>query len=254
MNLCILDSSEEIQVLQASDRRAVHILGVLGKTRGDSLKAASLDGMLGTARIVSIDPDKVVVHFYAEMPAPLLYPVHVLLGAVRPIQAARIVRDLTALGVASIWFFPTELGEKSYLQASFYRKKEYLAHAQEGAEQAGNPRRPQMLLFWSRKKLLEALRQQDRPAGLRLICHPDAPAGLGSVPLRPEVVRTAEIQASAVPPVYLAIGTERGWTDAELAEFESEGFMRCGLGSRILRTETAAIASVSVLLSRMGAL
>lgn len=261
MNLCILDSSDEIQVLLASDRRAVHILGVLGKKQGDSLKAASPDGQLGTARIVSIDSDRIVLHFRAEMPAPSLYPVHILLGAVRPIQAARIVRDLTALGVASIWFFPAELGEKSYLQSNFYRRREYLAHALEGAEQAGNPRLPQILLFWSRKRLFEALHQENCPMGAKLICHPEAPAGLGSVPFRSETAHTPALQASAlplqpeaVPPVYLAIGTERGWTDTELAEFESEGFVRCSLGSRILRTETAAIASVSVLLSRMGVL
>ncbi len=258
MNLCILDSAEEIQFLLVTDRRATHILRVLKKNVGESLKAGSPDGMTGTARIESVGKEQLVLRFSPEVPAPFLYPIHVLLGAVRPIQAARIVRDLTALGVSSIMFFPTELGEKSYLQSNFYREKEYLDHAREGAEQAGNPRLPAISVFLSRKQLLKALHSVP---GQRFICHPDAPAPLGRIVLKSDADHATaphvelHYNSTAVSSVFhIAIGTERGWTDSELADFEHEGFARCGLGKRILRTETAAIASVSVLLSSIGVL
>jgi RsmE family RNA methyltransferase len=53
-------------------------------------------------------------------------------------------------------------------------------------------------------------------------------------------------------PVVLAIGTERGWTEAELGQFLESGFALCSLGDRILKTETAAAVAVSVVLAGLG--
>jgi 16S rRNA (uracil1498-N3)-methyltransferase len=54
--------------------------------------------------------------------------------------------------------------------------------------------------------------------------------------------------------ITLAIGPEGGWTDRELEEASAAGFLAVTLGGRILRAETAAIAAVAVLQSRLGAL
>jgi 16S rRNA (uracil1498-N3)-methyltransferase len=45
----------------------------------------------------------------------------------------------------------------------------------------------------------------------------------------------------------LAIGPEGGWTEEEVASALAKGFQPLGLGSRTLRTETAALAAVAVL-------
>ena len=52
----------------------------------------------------------------------------------------------------------------------------------------------------------------------------------------------------------VVIGPEGGWTPEETALAERGGFTSVTLGSRILRAETAALASVSVLQSRLGEL
>jgi RsmE family RNA methyltransferase len=265
MNLCILDSSDRLQSLSLEDRRARHILEVLKKEKGDRFRAGSPGGLVGWASLESITDAQLVLRFVAEGPAPPLRPVHVLLGTVRPIQAARIVKELTILGVGSITFFPTELGEKSYTQSNFYRQKEYYAHARDGAEQAGNPRIPHISLVWSLKKALDQVRitgapndsqvqtpeepaDDTMPAGppregqraTRIVCHPDASATpLSRMPL-------------SMTPVVLAIGTERGWTEAELGQFLESGFALCSLGDRILKTETAAAVAVSVVLAGLG--
>ena len=46
--------------------------------------------------------------------------------------------------------------------------------------------------------------------------------------------------------VVLAIGSERGWSAKERDQFRGHGFRLAHLGQRPLRTETAAIASVSI--------
>ena len=243
MNLCILDSGEPQQQLPAADRRAQHILRVLKKREGDRLRAGSPDGFLGWATLESSTDASLVLRFEPDREAPPLRPIHVLLGTVRPIQAARIVKELTILGVADITFFPTELGEKSYTQSNFYTQREYLAHARDGAEQAGNPRIPDILLSWSLKNTLERIAAAERAGSQspsRLLFHPsDRASLLGGVPL-------------AGLPVITAVGTERGWTEGELSLFSDAGFALCSLGDRILKTETAAIATTSIVLARLG--
>ncbi len=275
MNLCLLDSSDAMQTLSMEDRRAQHILRVLKKKEGDCFRAGSPDGLLGWARLESISAAQLVLRFSAESPAPALRPVRVMLGTVRPIQAARIVKELTILGVSEITFFPTELGEKSYTQSNFYTQREYYVHAREGAEQAGNPRIPHIGLVWSLKRALERISTaeiskdsqaqaprkgvsspvseegpllEDLPqhsslsqgTATNIVCHPDDSA----IPL-------SRIPLSATP-VVLAIGTERGWTASELRQFQEHGFVRCSLGDRILKTETAAVVAVSLALAGLG--
>lgn len=55
-------------------------------------------------------------------------------------------------------------------------------------------------------------------------------------------------------PVAIAIGPEGGWERDELASAEREGGLRVTLGDRILRTETAGLAALTVVLHRAGEL
>jgi 16S rRNA (uracil1498-N3)-methyltransferase len=54
--------------------------------------------------------------------------------------------------------------------------------------------------------------------------------------------------------LWLLIGPEGGWKDEEVQQAFAEGFIAVTLGPRILRAETAAIAAVAVLQSRLGML
>ena len=52
--------------------------------------------------------------------------------------------------------------------------------------------------------------------------------------------------------VIAAIGSERGWTDRERRLLEAKGYVRCGMGQRIMRTETAATVAGAIILSEIG--
>jgi 16S rRNA (uracil1498-N3)-methyltransferase len=54
--------------------------------------------------------------------------------------------------------------------------------------------------------------------------------------------------------IWLLVGPEGGWDDEELRQVVQDGYSAVTLGSRILRAETAAIATISVLQSRLGEL
>lgn len=54
--------------------------------------------------------------------------------------------------------------------------------------------------------------------------------------------------------IVLLIGPEGGWDQEELRQAEEAGYQAVTIGTRILRAETAAIAAVSIVQSRLGEL
>ena len=129
----------------------------------------------------------------------------------------------------------SELGERSYLESGLYRSGEYRDIMLNGAMQSGHTGVPEVLF----------------PAGLAkaLDCVEDA-----QVRLCLDVAGTTA-SLTSVPsgsPLAIAIGGERGWTDRERELFDSRGFIRTGLGNRILRSETAAVAAAALALGRMN--
>lgn len=59
----------------------------------------------------------------------------------------------------------------------------------------------------------------------------------------------SEVMASLLDPVMLCIGPEGGWSEEERAFFKENGFRIASLGSRVLRAETAVIASLAIVTS-----
>ena len=56
------------------------------------------------------------------------------------------------------------------------------------------------------------------------------------------------------PPIILLVGPEGGWAEDEQRVAQEQGFLPLTLGPRILRAETAAIAALSILQSRLDEL
>lgn len=71
-------------------------------------------------------------------------------------------------------------------------------------------------------------------SGIRLIAHPSG-----------QPLATAERTKTESEPIYIAIGPEGGFTNDEVAQAVDSGWHTIGLGERILRIETAALALVS---------
>lgn len=75
------------------------------------------------------------------------------------------------------------------------------------------------------------------------------------------VERSAESSLTSVPlpdgpdhTIVLLVGPEGGWDGNELLLMREQGYQPLTLGSRILRAETAAIAALSIVQSRLGEL
>lgn len=253
MNMLALESDDEIQAIARSDRRYAHIKRILKKGPGDELLAGCLGGAragtVGTALIEADDGNALRIRFRPEREAPALLPLVALLGFPRPIQAGRIVKDLTSLGLSRIALSGSELGEKSYFQSDFFKNKEYRAALVEGAEQAANPRLPEVETFWTLKRALDCLGER-YPTALRICLDPyRAELGLGEL-IAEGARRDGRVDAAS--PLIVAVGSERGWTEAELELFAERGYAFARLGGRILKSETAAVAAAAIALAGLG--
>jgi 16S rRNA (uracil1498-N3)-methyltransferase len=251
MNMLIIDGVADDFELEASGTKARHIVRILKKGPGDELLAGCTDGRVGTARIEAQDGRVLRLRFTAHAAADSLLPIILLLGFPRPIQAKRIFKDLTSLGVAHIVLCGTELGEKSYIESDFFKHGEYRDALLEGAEQAANPRLPEVDSHWTLRRALDALDTRYGLPGERGAERCCLDPYRSELPLSAVASRARHAGRS---PFILAIGSERGWTDAELALMAERGFCFATLGRRILKSETAAVAAVAVGMAGMGIL
>jgi RsmE family RNA methyltransferase len=253
MNIVLFDSEELAGPLPPDDRRARHILDILGVKPGGRFRAGIVDGPAGTATLEAVDSERRLhLGFEADTRdergsgAPGLHPVRLLLGHPRPIVLRRMLRDLSTVGVEHIVVVRTELGEKSYLKSKLWQGNAVRQLLTEGAEQAGATQLPALERAWSLERAVETLARGREGAQRILFDNAAGAPGPGAAAVSGGAAETTAR--------IIAVGSERGWTDAERETLARLGFRARMLGRRVLRTETAAVAAVSICLSEMGLL
>ncbi|MFW5688265.1 MAG: RsmE family RNA methyltransferase [Spirochaetota bacterium] len=233
MNLLLLEPGE--RVLEKTDARSQHIRRVLRLREGDTLRAGELGGSIGTATVTGITADRLTLAFEPYASPPPLPPVELLLGHPRPIVLRRMLRDLTALGPRRIVVAPTELGEKSYHESNLWDDVE--TPMREGAAQGGSTLLPELVRGWTLERAIDEL---TAGPGARIVLHAERDDPSGSPPGLLDLLAGA----SRAAPVAIAVGSERGWTAREVDLLRAAGFVAASLGSRTLRTETAATVAM----------
>ncbi len=240
MNICLFEQSQIDQPLSFDDERGEHILNVLHKKQGDDFTAGIIGGQSGVATITRLDETarKIFFEFKPTGDGKPLNPLKMIVGFPRPIQLRRLLRDVAALGVSELHLTGTELGEKSYMQSDLAQPEKVHELLLEGTVQAGSTHVPKVFVHKSLKECLQSMQLN----GDTLICldNINPACSLGDAALGSKVIA--------------AIGSERGWTDRERRLLEESGFIRCGMGSRIMRTETAATVAGAIILNSMGVL
>ena len=260
MNICLFSQDEVEKPLDIRDPRAEHILKILHKKEGDSFSAGIIGGMAGTATIRSIDTAEaksddgrksflrgsITFSFEPKTDGKPLHPLVMVIGFPRPIQLKRLLRDMAGLGVSEVHLTSTKLGEKSYLKSELATGDAGYQMLLDGTAQAAGTHVPELFIHASLEKCLDEIALSSgtfRGYALDNI----NPSGS----LWDELSKTPPAADSVT---VAAIGAERGWTDSERGLLEKKGFVRLGMGNRVLRTETASTVAASLILGAMGAL
>lgn len=226
-----------------------HVLGgedhhyltrVLRVAVGDEVTLFDGAGGEADARIVAASPTEVHLRVLARRAraGAVGARITLLVGLLKHDKMDWVVQKATELGVAGI--VPVACaravvrleGERAASRAQRWQKI-----ASEATRQCGGARVPVVAEV---QPLAAALAT---PADLRVLFWEDPRAGGARAALRGGTV---------VSSVAALIGPEGGFTEAEAAAAQAAGYVPVGLGPRILRAETAALAALTVLAWELG--
>ncbi len=238
MNLILFDEDELADGIPCDDVRMVHIMKILKLNVDDEFLAGIVGGQVGYASLISRKMNRWRIRFNPVRDSTGTYPVTVLLGCPRPPVARRLLKDLSTLGVREIILCSTDLNEKSYLSSRLWRDELYRSALLEGAMQGAVTHLPSVII---RKNLNSSLNVLPKGRNIRLIALDNSQKAM-----------SLSGMAADFRQVVLAVGPERGWSDREREILEGTGFTLIQLGRRILRTETACLVGVGLVLEQMG--
>ena len=203
-----------------------HLFRVRRLSAGDELRLVDGEGRARWGQVREVTRRHAVVELGERAPAnEPRHRVELLVGVLRRERASWLVEKATELGVVAVRFVASERSPRRFGGATFDRLERV---ARGAVEQCGRSRLPKVTGVhpWADlETLVEA-------AGDVWLADPAAPPGLG---------RAAKASA-------LLVGPEGGWSADERDQLVDVGCRPVGLGQRVLRVETAAIAGLARLL------
>lgn len=220
---------------RVSGRRLRQLAEVIKAAPGKRCKAGILGGEVGTAELLSIDKNEAVFRFHGSGTPPPPLEVTLLCALPRPLTLAKVIHSAVTCGVKRLCFFHSAKVEKSYWQSTRLTDGSLRDEVILALEQCGDTMMPQ-LSFHRRFKVFfeDELPQIVSADDVRLFGSPSS-------------VEPVPIGIANRTKIVLAIGPEGGFNEFEEQKLRECGFSGVTLGRRILRTEFAVNAFLSLL-------
>jgi 16S rRNA (uracil1498-N3)-methyltransferase len=216
-----------------------HYLSRVMRARvGDTLELADGEGLRARATIVAIGTDSTQLQVEGvQAVADELPPITALIPVIKGDRMDICVEKLVEVGVDQIIVWPAARAVVKLVgsrQAS--RLEHYRGIAQAAARQSGRASVPLVDMSESLASAIGRL-----PTGSHLVLDPSVDPTLLDVL---EGLRVG--RASVSEPVAILSGPEGGLVGVELEMAFGAGFVRVGLGPRVLRAETAPVIAVAL--------
>ncbi len=221
------------------DADSHHLARVVRRRAGDTVEVIDADGNIWPAMVR--DPaasNGAVLDVGIEpRPAPASAPFGLAIGALESNRMDLVVEKAAEMGVPRIVVLAGERARRGHDGEVWRRRRERLQRvADAAARQSGRGRTP----------TLEGPRQVGDVLG---------DAGIeGSLMFDPggtdSLVMVSARARGASPLVF--VGPEAGFSAEEVAAAHAHGVAVCGLGSAILRAETAAVVGLAIVLDHVG--
>lgn len=219
--------------------RARYLGKVLRARVGDPITVFNGDGPEWPATVKSISKNSVSLQLgnsietHAESPLKI----HLVQGISRGERMDIVVQKATELGVKRITPVLTEYGVvKLNAERAEKRRAHWQAIANSACEQCGRTRLP---LIDAPVPLKHWFGAKPQSVDAELILTPGAATPLATI-------------ATPETKVCVLIGPEGGFSESEYIDANVSGFTAVSLGPRVLRTESAAIATLAVLQTLWG--
>ncbi|MCL6414130.1 16S rRNA (uracil(1498)-N(3))-methyltransferase [Aestuariirhabdus sp. Z084] len=217
--------------LQLNDEAANHVARVLRMKSGDPLVLFNGEGNSYQARVVNVDKRRVRVTIENLLASTADGNLKIMLGQTlsRGDRMDWAIQKATEMGVTDI---QPLFSERCEVKLNAERASKRVAHWQQVAisacEQCGRNRVPRIGSPQAIENWID-----DQDSDLKLVLHHRTDQALDSH-RKPDSVS-------------LLIGPEGGLTQPEIERAQAAGFQATALGPRVLRTETAPIAALSLI-------
>lgn len=207
-----------------------HLFRVRRLDRKSELRLVDGRGRARRGKVTEVDRERALIEVGVPLAPrePELW-VEVFVVPPRPQRASLLVEKGTELGVSAFRFVRSRRADRDFGRGRFERLGRV---ARAALEQCGRARLPEIT---GMHDLAETSERIDELGVAWLL---DRGGG------EPPPV------ASSRQRLGLLIGPEGGFTAAEVEELVAEGALKVGLGSRVLRVETAVIAAATIALCR----
>ncbi|MFC4770771.1 16S rRNA (uracil(1498)-N(3))-methyltransferase [Enterococcus hermanniensis] len=209
-----------------------HMSRVMRMTAGNEVFLVFNDQVAIKAKITEIDNDHVLLVEVAKEALQRELPIAITIASGFPKgeKLELIVQKGTELGASDFVAFPGETSVAKWDAKKQQKKQQRLNKiAQEAAEQSHRQALP-TVCFASAKELIRLFEEYDAV----LIAYEES-AKQGE---QAQLVQTFQ-KLTAGQKLLVVFGPEGGLTPKEIEVFQTAGAKLCGLGPRILRTETA---------------
>ncbi|MGT2951128.1 16S rRNA (uracil(1498)-N(3))-methyltransferase [Streptococcus cuniculi] len=215
-----------------------HMFQVMRLAKDDQVVLVFDDGIKRLARVADENDHR--FELIEELPDQVELPVNVTIacGFPKGDKLEFLAQKTTELGASQLWAFPADWSVVKWDSKKIAKKVEKLQKIALGAaEQSKRNRVPEVNLFASKAEFLAMLNQFDT---ILIAYEESAKAGE-----RATLVEALS-KSSNGDQILFIFGPEGGLSPDEVAQFETKGAHKVGLGPRIMRAETAPLYALSV--------
>lgn len=212
-----------------------HITRVMRMKEGDHIVCVLPDGRSAVCAIAEITGERIAADIveWEEGSAELPVRVAIASGLPKGDKLEWIIQKGTELGAHEFVPFIAARSIVKWDERKAEKKVErWQKIAKEAAEQSHRSQQPQVFHPKSLNQLLERSREYTH----KLIAFEEE-AKQGEAAILAQTLGSIKAGES----ILIAFGPEGGFSNEEVELFQSRGFLPCGLGPRILRTETAPL-------------
>ena len=217
---------------------ARHIKNVLRLKPGDRIGLFDGRGMEYTAEIENLQPKGIEVRVIGGQPSRSESPVEITVAQaiLKDRKMDRIVRQLTEMGVSKWLAFDSRRSvPKPDSRRLAARSERWKRITREAVKQCRRGRLMEIRPAVTFDQMLDEGRSYD----LRVVFYENESACLAEDAGLP--------RSGAIGSVFAVIGPEGGFSADEIEASRAAGFVTTGLGPRILRADTAAVAAAALL-------
>ena len=225
---------------------AFHISRSLRMAVGENITVCDEFGIEHECKLEEFLPDKVGAKIISSRPSESEPPfvAHIYQGLPKGDKLDTVIQKAVECGARSITTFESEfciVKSKPENEKNKLERRIKIAH--NAAQQSGRGVLPDVYATVGFSAMLEKAASAD----IKLFCY----EGEGTLPIGSYLgdgkLRSFYEKNGRKPEIAIVVGSEGGFSNAEAKLAEDKGFHMCGLGKRILRTETAAMFALCCL-------